>query len=185
MTITATLSAQSWDPSVLDRASSIRLLCLDVDGVLTDARLYFDHEGREYKSFNARDGLGIRLLQKAGIEVAVISGRSSPVVEKRMQSLGIRWCFQGIENKASVLPSIEACSGIPREHIAHVGDDLIDLPLMRAVGMAIGVQDAHPSLSPFLHYRTRQKGGEGAVREVCDLLIVAHDKMDTIMESYL
>lgn len=176
---------QPWSADLLTRAQNIRLLCLDVDGVLTDAKLYFDHEGREYKSFNARDGLGMRLLQKAGFEVAVVSGRSSPIVEKRMHSLDIRLCFQGVENKAEVLPLLEKQTGIDRRHIAHLGDDLIDLPIMRAVGMAIGVQDAHPLLKPFLHYQTVMKGGEGAVREVCDLLLVAHNKMNVTMERFL
>lgn len=176
---------QPWSADLLTSAQNIRLLCLDVDGVLTDAKLYFDHEGREYKSFNARDGLGIRLLQTAGIQVAVVSGRSSPIVEKRMHSLGIQLCFQGVENKAEILPLIENESGIDRRHIAHLGDDLIDLPIMRAVGMAMGVQDAHPLLKPYLHYQTVMKGGDGAVREVCDLLLFAHNKMNVIMERFL
>lgn len=160
------------------KAAAIELLIFDVDGVLTDGRLFFDDAGREYKSFHVRDGYGIKALQRAGVAVAVISGRSSRAVELRMQNLGIRHVFLGQEDKLPAFQSLQETLNLRPEQIAHVGDDLPDLPILRRVGLAVAVADAHPSILPHCHWRTSLPGGHGAAREVCDLLLDARGVID-------
>jgi len=167
-----------------EKAKEIKVLILDVDGVLTDSKLYFDGRGKEYKSFNVRDGLGIRLLQKAGIKVAVISGRGSKPVELRMKMLGIQLVYLEQLNKGEALQDIMNKTGCSAEQLAHVGDDLIDLPVLTQVGLAIAVQDANEQILPYVDWQTREKGGEGAVREVCDFILQAQGKMEELIESF-
>ncbi len=170
---------------IIDRAKKIKLLILDVDGVLTDGRLFFDDQGREYKCFHARDGHGIKLLRQTGVEVAVISGRKSNSVALRMQSLGIAYVYQGHEEKLSVFAGLLEQLSVKAGQVAFVGDDLLDLPIMTRVGLPIAVQDAHFTVKDYACWCTRSAGGQGAVREVCDLLMQAQGNLDAVIQSYL
>jgi 3-deoxy-D-manno-octulosonate 8-phosphate phosphatase (KDO 8-P phosphatase) len=152
-------------------ASTIRLLILDVDGVLTDGSLYYSAGGEEMKVFHVRDGQGIKLVQKAGIEVAVISGRNSPAVSSRCRELGIRKVAQGVEDKLSVFNAFRTELELPSSACACIGDDLPDISIMEEAGLAFAVADAHPVARQTAHYVTSLAGGRGAVREVCDLLL--------------
>lgn len=169
---------------IRERAAKIKLVIFDVDGVLTDGRLFFDEAGREYKGFHSRDGLGINLLRQTGVEVAVISGRASQSVSQRMAGLGIKHVFQGQKDKLVAFNSLREELGLEPAQIAHVGDDLIDLPLLRRVGLAVAVADAHPAILPFTHWRTERPGGAGAAREVCDLVMEAQGTLQGIVESH-
>lgn len=170
---------------LLDRAARIKLVVFDVDGVLTDGRLYFDHEGREYKTFHARDGLGLRFLQEEGIEMAVISGRRSEVVARRLLAFGITLIYQGYEEKLAAFERILKERPYRPEEIAYVGDDLLDLPVMRRVGLAVAVADAHPIVKKHAHWVTELPGGEGAAREVCDLILAAKGRLEALERRYL
>jgi 3-deoxy-D-manno-octulosonate 8-phosphate phosphatase (KDO 8-P phosphatase) len=153
--------------------AGIRLLVLDVDGVMTDGRLQYDGSGELSKTFHVRDGLGIKALLAAGIDVAVISGRESPAVSRRCKELGIRHLHQGVDDKAPVLAQLLTTLDIPLRQCACVGDDRPDMPLMAQAGLAVAVADAHPEALAIAHRRTRLPGGAGAVREVCDWLLAA------------
>ncbi|HWG76896.1 MAG TPA: HAD family hydrolase [Steroidobacteraceae bacterium] len=153
--------------------ASIRLLVLDVDGVLTDGRLHYGPYGERDKVFHVRDGHGIRAVLAAGIEVGVISGRRSPAVQRRCRELGIRHLQQGIEDKAAAFSRLIAQLGVTAAQCACLGDDVPDLPIMQRAGLAIAVADAHASALAAAHRRTRAVGGFGAVREVCDWLLAA------------
>jgi 3-deoxy-D-manno-octulosonate 8-phosphate phosphatase (KDO 8-P phosphatase) len=157
------------------RAAAIRLLVLDVDGVLTDGTILLGG-AEELKSFHVRDGLGLRLLMSAGIEVAVISGRDSAAVTRRMTELGIQHVFQGVEDKLAVLERLRAELRIDAHEVAVVGDDLPDLPPMRAAGLAIAVADAQEEVRAAAHRVTRSRGGRGAVREIADGLLAARKR---------
>ena len=170
---------------VLEKAAKIRLLIFDVDGVLTDGKLFFDEMGREYKAFHSRDGHGIKMLQKTGVDVAVISGRRSKSVAQRMASLGIEHVFQGQEDKCAAFNELCTKLGVTADQVAHVGDDLLDLPLMRRAGLAIAVQDAHFSVRERAHWITANPGGYGAAREVCDLVMQAQNTFDAAINAYL
>lgn len=169
---------------VLARAAAIRLVIFDVDGVLTDGRLFFDQQGLEYKSFHARDGHGIKLLQRTGVATAVISGRQSQSVALRMESLGIRHVYQGYQNKLEAFDHLRQALELPPDKIAHVGDDLLDLAIMRRVGLAVAVADAHFSLRQHAHWVTASPGGAGAAREVCDLVMAAQGTLQGVIESH-
>lgn len=169
---------------VLQRARAIRLAIFDVDGVLTDGRLLFDLDGNEYKTFHTQDGQGLKLLRSQGIEVAVISGRSSPIVAKRLKNLGIQYVHQGQEDKIAAYQNVLEALNLEPQHTAHVGDDLPDIPLMRRAGLAIAVADANPAVIPYTHWQTRRIGGHGAAREVCDMLLYAQDKLDTALQPF-
>ncbi len=155
------------------RAAQIRLAIFDVDGVLTDGRLYLLPDGQELKVFDARDGLGIKLLMKTGVQVAIISGRRSGVVEERMRSLGIEHLYQGHEKKLPVFETLLRTTGISAEHTAFTGDDVLDIPVIEAAGLGIAVADAHPQVREKADMVTTSGGGRGAVREICDMLIAA------------
>lgn len=154
-------------------AAHVALLVLDVDGVLTDGRLWFNTEGEALKAFHVRDGLGIKLLRTAGVEVAVISGRSSPAVVARMQELGVSNVVQGVADKVAALGQLLRALGLPASRTACLVDDTSDLPLMHAVGLAAAVADAHPSVLAAARHVTATPGGHGAVREFCDWLLDA------------
>jgi 3-deoxy-D-manno-octulosonate 8-phosphate phosphatase (KDO 8-P phosphatase) len=160
-------------PSITDLAAGIRLLVLDVDGVLTDGRLWFGPGGEMMKGFHVRDGVGIKAVSGAGIEVAIISGRSSAAVEHRAAELGIRHVRQGSTNKALSLRELLAELDVPATATACVGDDTPDLPMMAIVALPFAVADAHGDVIAAARHVTRLPGGAGAVREVCDLLIDA------------
>lgn len=170
---------------ILAKAKNLKLLILDVDGVLTDGRLFFDQKGNEYKCFHARDGHGIKLLRQSGVEVAVISGRKSKTVELRMKNLGIELVYQGHEHKLGAFNEIIAKLGINPEQAAHMGDDLLDLPIMSRVGLAIAVNDANFAVKERADWCTSTLGGLGAVREVCDLIMHAQGNFDSILDAYL
>jgi 3-deoxy-D-manno-octulosonate 8-phosphate phosphatase (KDO 8-P phosphatase) len=157
------------------RAVRVQLAVFDVDGVFTDGRLYYGARGEQLKAFHVRDGHGVKLLLRHGIHVAVVSGRRSPAVTQRMRELGIRHLFQGQDDKLRVLQKLLPKLGLAWKQVACVGDDLVDLPLFKAAGVAIAVADAQPEVRVRAHYVTRARGGEGAVREVCDLLLAARN----------
>jgi 3-deoxy-D-manno-octulosonate 8-phosphate phosphatase (KDO 8-P phosphatase) len=151
----------------------VRLMVLDVDGVMTDGRLYFDAQGEALKVFHVRDGLGLKQLMRAGVEVAVISGRRSEAVSARCRELGIQHLEQGCDDKVAALDRLLARLNLSREHVVCVIDDTSDLALARASGVAIAVADAHEEVRAAADRVTTLKGGRGAVREVCDWLIAA------------
>jgi 3-deoxy-D-manno-octulosonate 8-phosphate phosphatase (KDO 8-P phosphatase) len=154
-------------------AASIRLLVLDVDGVLTDGRLYFGPRGEVLKAFHVRDGFGIKQVSRAGMEIAVISGRNSQAVGRRCRELGIEKVIQGAEDKLVVFNRLRAELELSASVCACIGDDSPDVPIMNEVGLAFAVADAHPDARNAAHYVTSLPGGQGAVREVCDRLIAA------------
>lgn len=170
---------------VMKRAAGIRLLALDVDGVLTDGRLYFAEDGNELKAFDIQDGHGLKLLQAAGVRCAIITGRNTKLVERRATNLGIKLLLQGREDKLVALRELTKELDIPLEQVAYVGDDWPDLPALRAVGLGIAVANAHQELRTHAVYVTRLEGGRGAVREVCDLLLKAQDRYAAALAPYL
>jgi len=170
---------------ILEKASRIRLLILDVDGVLTDGSLFVGDDGQEYKAFNSRDGHGIKMLQKHGVIVAIITGRTSKVVEHRMANLGVGHVYQGKLEKLPAYEELATKLGIPAEETAYVGDDVVDLPVMRKIGLAIAVQDAHPLVKAHSHWQTPSRGGRGAARDVCEMLMEAQGVLENELDSYL
>jgi 3-deoxy-D-manno-octulosonate 8-phosphate phosphatase (KDO 8-P phosphatase) len=163
--------------TLIERARDVRLLVLDVDGVLTDGRLYFSSRGEELKCFHVRDGAGIVRLVRAGIQVAVISGRSSRAVERRMSELGVTWVRQGIEDKLAALRELLDILNLGPQAVASVGDDIADLPIFEVARLAIAVADAHVSVKSRAHFVTQAAGGQGAVREVCDLILESQQRV--------
>lgn len=171
---------------ILDRAARIKLVIFDVDGVLTDGSLFLGDEGQEYKAFNSRDGHGMKMLmQHTHVTVAVITGRTSGVVKHRMASLGIEHVYQGKLEKLPTFQTLIKELEMHEEETAYVGDDVVDLPIMRRVGLAIAVQDAHPLVKKHAHWQTQHAGGRGAARDVCELLMEAHGVLETQLEKYL
>jgi len=169
---------------VRKKAQKIRLLLLDVDGVLTDGGIVMDHRGEEIKRFDVRDGHGIRLLIRAGIQVALITGRSSKVVHHRAKDLGIRIVYQRAYDKIEVYHKIKKRTALRDHEIAYVGDDIVDVPILRRVGLAITVRDCWQQLKRSVDYVTAEKGGRGAVREVAELLLRAQGKWAEITARY-
>lgn len=167
-----------------DRLKQIKLLLLDVDGVLTDGRIIFDSNGIESKFFNVKDGHGIKLLQRAGIEVGIVSGRSSQVVANRAAELGISRVFQGALDKLAVYWEILADTGLDDSQVAFMGDDVIDLPILSRVGFAAAPADAVEEVLPHAHFVARNRGGWGAVRELCDLILKAQGAWDEVTARY-
>lgn len=157
----------------LDRLGEIRLIAFDVDGVFTDGRFYLADDGTETKAFHTQDGFGVRRLLDAGVAVAVISGRNSLAVEKRMAELGVQHVILGCKDKVAAMDKLAATLGIPIENCAHVGDDIPDLALLEHVGFSVAVANAVPALQERCDYVTRKPGGAGAVREICDLIFTA------------
>jgi 3-deoxy-D-manno-octulosonate 8-phosphate phosphatase (KDO 8-P phosphatase) len=154
-------------------AAAIRLLILDVDGVLTDGRLYYGARGEPLQCFNIKDGLGLKSLVSAGVAVAILSGRTSKAVTRRGRELGIRHVIQGSKDKLRDFRHLAARLGVTPAQCAFIGDDSPDVPLLHEVGLAFAVADAHPSARAAAHHLTRLGGGCGAVREVCDRLLAA------------
>ena len=169
---------------VLNRANRVRLLILDVDGVLTDGKLYLGSDGSELKSFHILDGLGIKMLLEAGLQCAVISGRHSDAVERRMRALGVEHVHHGIEDKLPVFSQLLSTLALDPVQAAHVGDDLSDLPIMSRVGLAITVRNGSDLIKPYAQWETSQPGGEGAVREVCELILRAQGRLQPLVERY-
>ena len=170
---------------ILEKASRIKLLIFDVDGVLTDGSLFLGDDGQEYKAFHSQDGHGIKMLQKHGVRCAIITGRTSKVVEHRMRNLGIDLIYQGQHDKLVGFADLMARVGLQPDQVAYVGDDVVDLPVMRKVGLAIAVQDAHPWVLKHAHWQTPRGGGRGAARDVCEMLLEAHGALKQELDSYL
>jgi len=170
---------------ILAKAAQIKLVVFDVDGVLTDGSLFVGDDGQEYKAFHSRDGLGMKLLRKSGVEIGIITARTSEVVKHRMENLDIEHVYQGRLEKLPALEELLAKLGISFEQTAYVGDDIVDLPVMRQVGLAIAVQDAHPLAKQHAHWQTPHGGGRGAARDVCELIMEAQNTLDIQLKSYL
>jgi len=164
--------------------SHIKLVLLDVDGVLTDGRIYFNDKGVESKAFNSKDGLGLRLLMEAGIQVGIVTGRKSKALQYRCENLNIDLVFENVHDKASVMSQIVARSGVDPEAMLFVGDDLLDLALFACVGVSVAVADAHPDVRQKADIITRAKGGAGAVREICDAILKDKGLWDDIVGRY-
>ncbi len=166
-------------------ARNIRLLILDVDGVMTDGSIILDNEGNEFKLFHVRDGHGIKMLVKAGIWVAIISGRQSRVVERRARELGITDVYQKCRSKTAALDRITRKYGLSDDEVAYVGDDVVDVPILRRAGLPIVVNDAADETKKFAVMVTKNRGGRGAVREVCDFLLRSKGIWKSVTEEYL
>jgi 3-deoxy-D-manno-octulosonate 8-phosphate phosphatase (KDO 8-P phosphatase) len=166
----------------VNRLKQIRLVLLDVDGVLTSGNIIYSDSGEQIKIFDVKDGLGIRLLKEAGIKVGIITGRRGKALQHRCDNLGIDLIFDGIRNKAEALDDIQAETGIPIEAMAFVGDDLPDLPAMKKVGLAVAVGDAVSLIRQQAHMVTQSGGGKGAVREVSEAILKAQGLWDGLIE---
>ena len=166
------------------KLAKIKLLLLDVDGVLTDGRIIYDCQGNELKAFDVKDGHGLKMLQRAGIAVGIITGRQSQVVVRRAAELGIEILYQGALSKLEPYLEILDQHGLTDEQVAYVGDDVVDLPILRRVGFSATVADAVAEVVPLVDYVASQGGGRGAVREICDLLIKASGRWEELTSRY-
>jgi 3-deoxy-D-manno-octulosonate 8-phosphate phosphatase (KDO 8-P phosphatase) len=167
------------------RAARVRLLIFDVDGVLTGGELFYGDDGQEYKAFHSRDGHGIKMLHDNGLTTAIITGRQSRVVEHRVRNLGIGHVYQGQHDKREGYASLLATLGLEPAETAYLGDDVVDLPVMLRVGLALAVADAHPLVKQHAHWITPQPGGRGAARDACELLLDAHGLLEASWQKYL
>ena len=165
--------------SVWIKAQQIKLLICDVDGVFSDGRIYLGNDGEELKAFHTRDGYGVKALINAGISVAIITGRKSAIVEKRMTALGISHIYQGQDNKFNAYQQLLSDLELNSTQVAYIGDDMVDKVVMDHCGLGIAVCDAHPALLVDCDYKTFINGGYGAVRESCDLILASQDKLDS------
>ncbi|MEW5746263.1 MAG: 3-deoxy-manno-octulosonate-8-phosphatase KdsC [Nitrospirota bacterium] len=171
-------------PETLRIAKKIKLLALDVDGVLTDGSIVLDNDDNEYKAFHVRDGHGIVMLRQAGIPVAIITGRNSKVVDRRAKELGIAEVYQKCHKKTVAYEELLRKFGITDEEVAYIGDDVVDIPLFRRVGLAVAVADAADEAKEAARLVTTARGGRGAVREICDLILKANGKWDLLLDEY-
>jgi 3-deoxy-D-manno-octulosonate 8-phosphate phosphatase (KDO 8-P phosphatase) len=171
-------------PGIRKKALKVKLLLLDVDGVLTDGGIVLDDRGEEIKRFDVRDGHGIRLLLRAGIEVGLISGRFSKAVNHRARDLGIRIVYQRAYDKLEAYEKIKRKTGLKDDQIAYVGDDIVDLPVLRKAGLAMTVSNCWEGIRRLVNYVTRQEGGRGAVREIAELMLRAQGKWDRSTGKY-
>jgi 3-deoxy-D-manno-octulosonate 8-phosphate phosphatase (KDO 8-P phosphatase) len=171
--------------TVINRAKAVRLVVFDVDGVLTNGSLILGEKGDEYKIFHVHDGLGLVMLREAGLKIAVISARSTPIVAERMAALGIDYVYQGQSDKQTVITELMQKIGVSKEETAFVGDDLIDLPAMNQAGLAIAVANAQPLVLQRADWVTEKAGGQGAVREVCEMILKAQGLLETAYQRYL
>jgi 3-deoxy-D-manno-octulosonate 8-phosphate phosphatase (KDO 8-P phosphatase) len=167
------------------RILPIRLIAFDVDGILTDGGLYLSDSGEEFKRFNSLDGHGLKMLKASGVELAIITGRTSRCVEIRAKNLGITHVYQGISQKWDAMQDLLGKLGLAPEVAAFMGDDVVDLPAMRRVGLALTVPNAPPVMHEHAHYTTKQAGGHGAVREVCELIMTAQGTLNTQLTPFL
>ncbi|MCL4490932.1 MAG: 3-deoxy-manno-octulosonate-8-phosphatase KdsC [Nitrospirae bacterium] len=165
-------------------AKGIKLLALDVDGVLTDGGITLDNDGNELKTFHVRDGHGIKMLQKAGLQVALITGRDSKVVDRRARELGIKEVYQKCHDKRIAYKHLIEKLGVSDEEVAYIGDDIVDIPLFRKVGLAVAVADATDETKDEAMLVTKSRGGRGAVREICDLILKANGKWKVLTDEY-
>jgi 3-deoxy-D-manno-octulosonate 8-phosphate phosphatase (KDO 8-P phosphatase) len=170
---------------LIERIKSIRLIAFDVDGIFTDGGLYLSDSGEEFKRFNSLDGHGLKMLKASGVELAIITGRTSRCVEMRAQNLNITHVYQGIHRKWDAMQDLLGKLNVAPEHAAFMGDDVVDLPAMRRVGLALTVPKAPPVVHEYAHYTTKHDGGHGAVREVCELLMSTQGTLNTQLAPYL
>ncbi|RTL55868.1 MAG: phenylphosphate carboxylase subunit delta [Rhodocyclaceae bacterium] len=171
--------------NALAKAAPIVLMGFDVDGVLTDGTLYFTSQGDEMKAFSSLDGHGIKMLGEAGIKLAIITGRKSKAVELRAANLGIDILLQGVENKREAMAALLAQHGLDFSQAGYMGDDVVDLPVLQACGFSASVADGHPLVQERVAYVASKGGGKGAVREVCELILRAQYKLDTVLAKWL
>ncbi len=172
------------DNKTLARAARVKLAILDIDGVMTDGSLYYGAEGEALKVFNVQDGLGLKMLLESKVDLAIISGRNSPMVLKRAKDLGITHCFLGAEDKGAVYRLFRESMGIKEEQVAAIGDDLVDLPILRHCGFSASVPSAPPYVRDQVHYVTAAGGGHGAVREFCEIILHAQGQLESVFERY-
>lgn len=170
---------------ILLRAKQIRLIAFDVDGIMTDGGLYLSDSGEEFKRFNSLDGHGLKMLKASGVELAIITGRTSRCVELRAHSLTITHLYQGVTDKLEAMQNLLTKLQLPPQAAAFMGDDVVDLPVMRRVGLAISVPDAPQVVRDHAHHVTQRDGGHGAVREACELLMSAQGTLDMQLSPYL
>ena len=170
---------------ILARAQPLRVAAFDVDGVLTDGALYYTDAGEEFKAFNVQDGHGIKMLQESGVVIAIITSRKSQLVANRARNLGIEHLYQGVENKLDAMNALLQIVGCTLEQASYMGDDVIDLPVMRRCGFAASVPEAPAIVRQHAHYVTRAGGGHGAVREFCEYVLHAQGKLDAALARYL
>lgn len=171
--------------SLAERIKPLRLIAFDVDGVLTDGGLYLSDSGEEFKRFNSLDGHGLKMLKNSGIELAIITGRTSKCVELRAKNLGIARVYQGVEDKLAAMRSLLSDTQLAPEQAAFMGDDVVDLPVMRRVGLALSVPAAPQIVRDHAHYVSQRDAGHGAVREVCELILGAQGNLDAQLAPYL
>lgn len=169
---------------IKNRIRKIRLLILDVDGVLTDGRIIMNDAGQESKHFDVKDGHGLKLIMRHGLEVMLLTGRSSAVVDCRARDLGIREVFQGVLNKSEFFQQFLEQRAIDPEEVAYVGDDVVDIPILKRVGFSVAVKDAVSEVKEIADYVTEKPGGRGAVREICDLLLKVQGKWKEVARRY-
>ena len=170
---------------ILERAARIKLVIFDVDGVLTDGSLFIGDDGQEYKAFNSRDGHGMKMLQGTGVDIGIITGRTSQVVKYRMDSLGIKHVYQGQLDKLPAFEELLQTLSLSPDQVAYVGDDVVDLPILIRVGLAITVQDGHPLVKQHSHWTTPNCGGRAAARDVCELIMQAQGNLEKALTKYL
>ena len=170
---------------VHDRARKIRLAAFDVDGVLTDGALYYTDSGEELKAFNVHDGHGMKMLKDSGIALAIISSRRSGALEARARNLGVELLYQGVADKLAAFEALLARCAVDASACAYAGDDLVDLPVLRRCGLAVAVPDAPALVRGHAHYVTRARGGHGAVRELCELILQAQGMLAARQAEYL
>jgi len=169
----------------MERAARVKLMIFDVDGVLTDGSLHYGAEGEALKTFNVQDGLGIKLIQEAGIDTAIISARKSPQVIKRAADLGINHLHQGGHDKLTPFNALLEKTGLTAEQVGFIGDDVVDLPILARVGFAVAVPNGRKEVLERVHHTTVAFGGKGAVREVCELLMHAQGSYERVMAQFL
>ncbi len=167
------------------RALSIKMVVFDVDGVMTDGRLYFGDDGQEYKAFHSLDGHGLKMLKQCGVELAIITGRSSNVVQHRAHNLGIEWVYQGVSDKLLAWRELLEQVGLQPEQTAYMGDDVVDLPVMVRCGLAITVPEAPGDVHQHAHLITSRSGGNGAVREACEFIMKAQGRYAQLLAHYI
>jgi 3-deoxy-D-manno-octulosonate 8-phosphate phosphatase (KDO 8-P phosphatase) len=172
------------ETSIEQRASQIKLLLMDCDGVLTDGRIWILETGEDQKAFNTRDGLGLELLHRAGLRSGIISGRTSSALERRAYGLGVSFLYQACEDKVKAFGEILAEAKVSAEQVAFIGDDLNDVPLLRRSNLAIAVRDATPEAQANAHFVTEATGGNGAVREAVELILKAQGKWSDVIKRY-
>jgi 3-deoxy-D-manno-octulosonate 8-phosphate phosphatase (KDO 8-P phosphatase) len=175
----------NYPTDILDRAARVKLAIFDVDGVLTDGKLWYDYAGRELKAFYAHDGIGMKRLLANGVEIAVITARTSHIVTERTAELGIVHVYQGQEKKLDCFEHLIGALKLSADQVCYTGDDIVDLAVMLRVGLSIAPANAHAWVRERAHWHTQLRGGEGAAREVCDLLLAAQGKAETELQRCL